>query len=131
LPTLAGIDPINLADGKKLDSPQVRAALDLIVAFERSPMVGLADLKRIDISSPGVLIATTGQGSEVTFALADFEKQLKRWRFVYDKCQAQNCGIGSIDLAVPSNIPVRLIDARAVVPIVPKAKPITHRKRNV
>ena len=131
LPTLAGIDPINLANGRKLDSPQVRAALDLIVAFERSPMVGLADLQRIDLSSPGVLVVTTGQGSEVTFALADFERQLKRWRFVYDKCQAQNCGIGSIDLAVPSNIPTRLIDARAVVPVAPKSKPATNRKRNV
>ena len=131
LPTLAGIDPINLAPGKKLDSPQVRAALDLIVAFEHSPMAGLADLRRVDVSSPGVLVATTGQGSEVTFALADFDRQLHRWRFIYDKCQAQNMGIGSLDLAVPSNIPTRLIDARAVVPVTPKAKPSTNRKRNV
>ncbi len=131
LPTLAGIDPINLAPGKKLDSPQVLAALELIAAFEHSPMVGLADLRRIDVSSPGVLVATTGQGSEVTFALKDFDKQLRRWRTFYDKCLAQNVGIGSLDLAVPSNIPARLIDARAVVPIVPKAKPITNRKRNV
>lgn len=131
LPTLAGIDPIELADGKKLDLPQVRAALELIVAFERSPMVGLADLRRIDVSSSGVLVATTGQGSEVTFALTDFEKQLKRWRMVYDRCQAEDKGIAALDLAVPSNIPIRTVDARAVVPIVPKAKPATHRKRNV
>ncbi len=131
LPTLAGIDPINLAPGKKLDSPQVLAALALIAAFEHSPMVGLADLRRIDVSSPGVLVATTGQGSEVTFALDDFDKQLRRWRAFYDKCLAQNVGIGALDLAVPSNIPARLIDARAVVPIVPKAKPATNRKRNV
>ena len=131
LPTLAGIDPINLADGRKLDSPQVRAALELIVAFERSPMVGLADLKRIDVAAPGVLVATTGQGAEVTFALQDFERQLKRWRAVYDRCQSENKGIAALDLAVPSNIPARTVDARAVVPIVPKAKTATHRKRNV
>ncbi len=131
LPTLAGIDPINLANGKKLESPQVRAGLDLIVAFERSPMVGLADLARIDISSPGVLIATTGQGSEVTFALTDFERQLKRWRLVHDRCLAEGKGIAALDLAVPSNIPARTVDARAVVPIAPKAKPATSRKRNV
>ena len=131
LPTLAGIDPINLAPGKKLDSPQVRAALDLIVAFEHSPMAGLADLRRIDIASPGVLIATTGQRGEVTFALADFDRQLRRWRVVYDQGQAKNQAIAAVDLAVPNNIPVRWLDSRAVVPIAPKAKPSTNRKRNV
>lgn len=131
LPTLAGIDPINLANGRKLEGSQVRAALDLILAFERSPMVGLADLQRIDVSSPGVLIATTGQGSEVTFALMDFERQLKRWRLIHDHCLVEGKSIAALDLAVPSNIPARTVDARTVAPIPPKRKPATPKKHNV
>ena len=42
-------------------------------------MAGLVDLRRIDVSSPEVLVVTTGQGSEVTFGLADFDQQLRRW----------------------------------------------------
>jgi cell division septal protein FtsQ len=132
LPTLAGIDPNELQPGRKLEVPQLLAALDLIVAFEHSPMAGLADLRRIDISSPGILVATTGQGGELTFAAQDFDQQLRRWRQIYDRGQQMNMAIASLDLAVPNNIPVRWLDARAVVPLAPKPKPAaTYRKNNV
>ena len=43
-----------------------------------------------------------------------------------------NLAIAAIDLAVPNNIPVRWLDARAVVPPVPKQKTaVTNRKTNV
>jgi cell division septal protein FtsQ len=131
LPTLAGIDPNNLLPGKRLATPQVRAALGLIVAFERSPMAGLADLRRIDLSAPGVLQVTTGQGSAVTFSLQDFDRQLRRWREVYDQCQQRGKAVASLDLAVPNNIPVCTVNASAVVPIAPKSKSSSNRKRNV
>ncbi len=41
----------------------------LIGAFGHSPMAGLVDLRRIDVSLPGVVVATTEQGSEITFSL--------------------------------------------------------------
>ena len=131
LPTLAGLDPNDLLPGKRLESPQVRAALDLIVAFERSPMGGLADLRRVDLSVPGVLQVTTGQGSVVTFAPVDFDRQLRRWREIFDRGQKANLAIASLDLAVPNNVPVRWLDARAVVPMTPKSKTSNNRKRNV
>jgi hypothetical protein len=133
LPLLAGVDPNELQSGRKLASPQLLAALQLIVAFEHSPMAGLADLRRLDISSPGIIEATTGQGCEVTFATQDFEQQLRRWRDIYDRGQQMSMAIASLDLAVPNNIPVRWLDARAVVPIVPKSKPAANpnRKHNV
>ena len=54
------------------------------MAFEQSPMAGLVDLKRVDVSSPEVLVVTTGQGSEVTFGLTDFEQQLRRWHAIFE-----------------------------------------------
>jgi hypothetical protein len=131
LPTLAGLDPNDLAPGRKLESPQVRAALELIVAFERSPMAGLADLRRIDVSSTTVLQAQTGQGSTVIFSATGFDKQLRRWREIFDRGRAMNLAIASVDLAVPNNVPVRWLDASAVAPLAPKAKPASNRKRNV
>ena len=55
-----------------MDSPQVQAALQLITAFNSSPMAGLVDLQRIGVSAPEVLVVTTAQGSEITFGLDDF-----------------------------------------------------------
>lgn len=131
LPTLAGLDSNDLAPGKKLESPQVRAALDLIVAFERSPMAGLADLHRIDVSSSTVLRVQTGQGSTVVFSVADFDRQLRRWREIFDRGRKMNLAIASVDLAVPNNVPVRWLEASAVVPVTPKTKPASNRKRHV
>ena len=67
-PVLAGLNPLELQPGRRIASPQVLAALAMIGAFAHSPMAGLADLRRVDVSSPGVVMVTTGQGSEITFA---------------------------------------------------------------
>lgn len=131
LPTLAGFDPNDLVPGRKLESPQVRVALDLVVAFERSPMAGLADLRRIDVSSSSVLQVTTGQGSVVTFSARDVDRQLRRWREIFDRGRKMNLAIASVDLAVPNNVPVRWLDLNTVAPIAPKSKPVSKGKRNV
>ena len=66
-----------LQPGHRVESPQAQAALQLIGAFDHSPMAGLVDLRRMDVSSPGVVVATTGQGGEITFALDNLEQQLR------------------------------------------------------
>ena len=55
LPVLDGLNANALQPGRRIEAPQVQAALQLIVAFEQSPMAGLVDLKRIDVSSPETL----------------------------------------------------------------------------
>ena len=134
LPTLAGFDPTLLLPGRKLDAPQLRAALDLIVAFERSPMAGLADLRRVDLTSPSVLKVQTGQGGTIIFAPEDLERQLRRWRAVYEGKLRENQIISWLDLSVMHNTPLRTVDAGSVAPITPapaKKKTSTGKKRNV
>ena len=118
--------------GRRLEAPPVQAALELIVAFERSPMVGLADLQRIDASASDVLVVTTGQGSEVTFGLGDIEQQLRRWHEIFTAGQQQNKAIGTLDLAVSNNIPARWLEASAIPLATPKLpKPIRVKKKHV
>ena len=118
--------------GRRLIAPPVQAALELIVAFEHSPMVGLADLQRIDASATDVLVVTTGQGSEVTFGLGDIEQQLRRWHEVFTAAQQQNKAIGTLDLAVSNNNPARWLEASAVPLATPKLpKPIRAKKKHV
>jgi cell division septal protein FtsQ len=128
LPGLSGIHSAALQPGKRLVDPQVQAALELVVAFEQSAMAGLVDLKRVDVASAEVLVVTTGQGSEVTFGLTDFDQQLRRWHSIFELGQKSGNAIGTLDLAVTNNIPLRWLEASATPPPVPKL-PKTPRPR--
>jgi hypothetical protein len=131
LPVVTGLNVYQLQPGHRVESPQAQAALQLIGAFAHSPMAGLVDLRRVDVSQPGVVIATTGQGGEITFGLENLEQQLARWRKIYDLGMSQNKMIASLDLAVANNVPVRWAEIVSV-PVVPKNfNPVTTRRKNV
>jgi cell division protein FtsQ len=132
LPVVTGINTSELQPGRRIVAPLVQAALQLIMAFDQSPMAGLADLRRVDVSSPAVLVVTTGQGSEVTFGLADPEQQLRRWHDIFDFGQKMNKAVATLDLAVTNNVPARWIDSSAVPPVAPKSpKTLRTRKKHV
>ena len=133
LPVIAGVNAFQMQPGRRMELPQVQAALQLIEAFAKSPMAGLVDLRRVDISAPGVVAATTGQGSVLTFGLDNFDQQLRRWRQIYDYALTRKSNIASADLAVANNVPVRLVLADAVpVAVTPKVvKPLKSRRKNV
>jgi cell division septal protein FtsQ len=132
LPAIGGINANMLQPGRRLTAPQVQAALQFLVAFEQSPMAGLVDIKRVDVSSPEVLVVTTAQASEVTFGLADFEQQLRRWHAIFESGRKTGNAIGTLDLAVTNNVPLRWLEASAVPPATPKlSKPIRSKKKHV
>jgi cell division protein FtsQ len=134
LPVISGMNAFQLQPGRRVEQPQVQAALKLISAFASSPMFGLVDLRRVDVSAPGVVVATTGQGSQITFGLDNLEQQLRRWHDIYAYGKQANKGdIASLDLAVENNVPVRwMVASSAPVTVTPKAvKPKTTRRKNV
>ena len=132
LPVLTGVGLHELQPGRRLELPQVRAALHLIVEFAHSPMAGLVDLRRIDAGMPEILVVTTGQGSEVTFGLEKPDRQLRRWREIHDLGQRMHRSIASLDLAVTNNIPARWLEASIAPGASPKPpKTIRTKKKNV
>ena len=132
LPVIAGLNVYQLQPGHRVESPQVQAELELIGAFDHSPMAGLVDLRRIDVSLPGVVVATTGQGSEITFGLNNLEQQLRRWREIYDLGQHMNQAVASLNLAVSNNVPIHWMEAVAAPSAAPKAvNPAHPRRKNV
>lgn len=141
LPLLTGIAATELIPGRAIGMPQARAALEWIQAFYRSPMAGLLDVQRIDISSPGVLEVTTAQGSQITFAVApgdqparaqEFDREMRRWHVIFDQLQKKGKAIATLNLSVPTNIPATLVDASTVpAPAPRKRNPQPNRKKNV
>ena len=132
LPVVTGFNIFELQPGHRVESPQVQAALALISAFDHSPMAGKVDLRRVDVSSPGVVVATTEQGSEITFGLENLAQQLGRWRKIYDLGQSLQRTIAAADLAVSNNVPVRWT-AASLMPVTPPKilNPVKTRRKNV
>lgn len=127
LPLISGIKEAQV--GRCIELPQAKAALQLINAFDRSPMAGVTELKKIDVSAPEALVATLGQGGEVTFGLTDFDQQLRRWREIYEMGQKLGKAVATLDLAVSNNIPATWIEASVVPPLPPKAPKLLRTKK--
>jgi hypothetical protein len=118
--------------GRRIDSPQIRSALQLISAFEHSPMSGLVDMVHVDVSSPEVLEVTTSQQSKIIFSVQNLDQQLRRWHDIYIRGQGLGKAIATLDLSVSNNIPARWIEASAVPSMTPKNKTLQRlHKRNV
>jgi cell division septal protein FtsQ len=133
LPVIAGLNNfLLLQPGRRIDLPAVQAALRLLAAFDHSPMLGLVDLQRVDVSGSRVIVATTGQGSEITFSLEHEAQQLQRWQQIYNYGVQQQKIIAAADLAVANNVPVRWLTASAPpVAVPPTASPLRTRRKNV
>ena len=132
LPVVTGLDAYQLQAGRCIESAQVQAALQLIGELKKSPMAGLVDVRRIDVSSPGVIIATTEQGGEITFGLENLGQQLGRWRKIYDLGMSRNKKIATLDLAVGNNVPVRWAETTSVPGVPQDSTPVeTIRRKNV
>jgi cell division septal protein FtsQ len=132
LPIIVGLTATELQPGHQIDNVQGRAGLKLLAEFERSPMVGLVELQRVNISSPEILQVTTSQNAEITFGIERFETQFRRWRLIYDTYQKWGKAIASLDLSIANNLPVRAVAANSVQPLPPKTlKPTRARKKHV
>ena len=134
LPVIAGVNAFQLQPGRRVELPQVQAALQLITAFSRSPMAGLVDLRRVDVSALGVVVATTGQGSVITFSLENFDQQLQNWRDAYKWSAARHKSYASVDLSVPNTATLSGPMPLTVMPVTPTpkaVKPIKIRRKNV
>jgi hypothetical protein len=110
LPIISGADVREVRPGRSVESEQVKAALRLIVEFDHSEMFGFVELQRIDVSAPELLHVYTANGSEVFFSMASPEQQLSRWRIIHDHSQRWGKAIGSLDLSISNNVPLRLVE---------------------
>lgn len=133
LPTIIGVGRADLRIGFRVSSPQVLAALRLIVAFERSPMSGLTSIKTVDVSYPGILQVTTEEGTTVIFSPDQFDIQLRRWRMAYDYGRQIGKALATIDLSVANYVPATWKEISSVntnKKIQEKPQPRNVRRRN-
>jgi len=91
--------------GRRVDSSQARAALQLITAFERSQMSGLMDIQTIDVLFAGNFAITTSQGTRSPLAVRDLDRQLREWHMVHEQAYMVGKAIATLDLSWPTILP--------------------------
>jgi cell division septal protein FtsQ len=129
LPILVGVTPEEARPGRQTTSVQIRAALALLREFDHSPMTGMAEIERIDLTQPQVLQVSTSQKAQITFSLGNFDTQLRRWRLISDQFQKWGRAITSLDLSISNNLPVRWVAAASLPPVTPQPPKLTRPKR--
>jgi cell division protein FtsQ len=132
LPKISVPDPNQVQPGRRIQNPQLQAALRLLKVFDHSAMAGLVEIKKIDLATPETLVVFTSQGSEISFGLTEPEQQIRRWREIFEASERQGKAIASLDLGVSNSLPLRLVDASAVTQTPPKPiKTSANRKKHV
>lgn len=132
LPILRGLSHADLRPGVALHTRPVHAVLELLAAFDSSPLATKTDLRVIDVASPDVLRVSTGAGAEITFGYDRVRPGLERWLLVHETGQRLAKAVASLDLAVTNNCPVLWIEASNATPPAPKLpKPQRLRRKHV
>ncbi|MBM3847119.1 MAG: FtsQ-type POTRA domain-containing protein [Verrucomicrobia bacterium] len=132
LTIVTGVAPTEVRPGKKVEAPQVLAALRFLNAFDRSPMAGFTDIREIHVGLPDILVVSTEQRAQVVFGLRQPEAQLERWRSIHDHGVRAGLKLASADLSVGNNIPARWLEPSEAALVKPKAQRPHRgaRKRN-
>ncbi len=132
LPAITGVGVTTFRPGHIVNSRPILSALQWIRAFQQSPMAGCVDIRAIDVASPGALLVSTEQGSEISFGYRDFEHQFARWRLVHNWGLERTQALVSLDLAVTNYVPVVWASAtNGLPPAARPAQPSPYRKKHV
>jgi hypothetical protein len=103
---VVGVAGREIRPGRIVTARGVRAALNLIRTFEGAAVRRVATLVTVDVSDPEVLVARTGEGSEVTLHPEGLDLQLRRWWVVHEAGQRGSNVIATLDLSLTNNCPV-------------------------
>lgn len=106
LPLVTGLDGAALRVGRDVDSPAVRAALEVVRAFPQSPLAAEFTLLSLDVAEPDQVQVLTAQGAEVVLPVTRPDELLHRWRLVHEAGRRLGRNIRWLDLTVTNNCPL-------------------------
>jgi len=115
LPLISGCVSESLEAGKIVESPEARAALELLRLSTRSFMQTRFQIREIDVSKGYCLVVTDKNHSRVTFGFDNLDTQLQRleqFLIYYDDAHRE---LATVNLLVQRNIPVTFAKSPAEV----------------
>jgi cell division septal protein FtsQ len=115
LPLILGCSSESLEEGKVVESPEVKTALELLRLSARSFMQMSFQIREIDISKSYCLLVTDKNHARVTFGLKDLETQLQRLEQFLVYCDNSKQQLETVNLLVQRNIPMTFAAPPAAV----------------
>jgi hypothetical protein len=115
LPLIVGCGSESLAAGKTIESPDVKAALELLRLSTRSFMQTRFQVREIDVSKGYCLAVTDKNHSKVTFGFENLDLQLQRLEQFLIYSDDAHREIATVNLLVQRNIPVTFAKSPAEV----------------
>lgn len=106
LPVIVGCNGESLAAGKTVESPETKAALELLRLSSRSFMQTRFQIREIDLSKGYCLVVTDKNHSKVTFGFDNLDTQLQRLEQFLIYSDDAHREIATVNLLVQRNIPV-------------------------
>jgi hypothetical protein len=106
LPLILGCSSELFEEGKVVESPEVKTALELLRLNARSFIQTSFQIREIDVSKNYCLLVTDKNHARVTFGLKDLETQLQRLEQFLVYCDNSKQDLDTVNLLVQRNIPV-------------------------
>ncbi len=106
LPLIVGCGSESLEAGKSVESPETKAALELLRLSSRSFMQTRFQVREIDVSKGYCLVVTDKNHSKVTFGFDNLDTQLQRLEQFLVYSDDAHREIATVNLLVQRNIPV-------------------------
>ncbi len=126
LPLIVGCNGESLEAAKVIESPEAKAALELLRLSTRSFMQTRFQVREIDISKGYCLVVTDKNHTRVTFAFENLDEQLQRLEQFLVYSDDSKRELATVNLLVQRNIPVTFTKPPAEVindTIQPEATP--------
>jgi cell division septal protein FtsQ len=115
LPSILGCGSESLEAGQIVESPETKAALELLRLSTRSFMQTQFQIREIDVSKGYCLIVTDKNHSKVTFGFDNLDLQLQRLEQFLIYSDDAHREIATVNLLVQRNIPVTFQKSSAEV----------------
>jgi cell division septal protein FtsQ len=115
LPLILGCSSESLEVGKVIESPEVKAALELLRLSTSSFLQMRFQIREIDISESYRLLVTDKNRARVTFSYNDLETQLRRLEQFLGYCDNSKQELATLNLLVQRNIPVTFAPRPATI----------------
>src|SRR5467141_554824 len=115
LPLILGCVSESIEAGKIVESPEARAALELLRLSTRSFMQTRFQIREIDVSKGYCLVVTDKNHSRVTFGFDNLDRQLQRLEQFLIYSDDAHRELATVNLLVQRNIPVTFAKSPAEV----------------
>jgi len=115
LPLILGVNTKNYSPGQRIDTDEIKAALELI-SLNSESLQERFQIESVDVSREYYLTVTDRQRATVLFGLDQLAAQLRRLQLLLNYCDDNKRQLQTVNLMLQRNVPVTFVAVADPVP---------------